>query len=307
MSITRAFTTRRVKQSLDLRDAAEGLVSRSNTTSKSGKTPKPLNSIRNKISAPVELVSTTNMLSYNAPDIYPKATSPSSTTTRSDDDSDSAPSIASTPPTSPDSPHPKKRTGELELEPNHLSCYFTAPGQAIAGPSSSGDAPAIPQRAPSHTKKHSQEVLTRQRSNSRMSEQSSRSLSSKASFSFSRSSSTSTNTSVASHTSTSYAKAPPPVSLANQATPLSTPPMAPVSHRREPSAAAHPFGHELAQVSELAEEYSSRESHLVSQQEEREILRQGYKKLSPQDYLSDVQDLYTAFFGEEKPSRPMWI
>lgn len=301
MSISRAFTTRRVKQSLDLRDSADGIVGRSNTSSmKPSKMSNSFSSIRNKISAPVKLVSTTNMLSYNAPDIYPKAATPSTSTTRSDDDSDSAPSIISTPPTSPDSPHPRKRTPEPEL--NHLSCYFTAPGQTNTVPTP-GDAPVIPQRAPSHTKKHSQDVLSRQRSDSRMSEQSSTaSLSSKASFSFSRSSSASTNTSVASHSSASYSKAPPRVSL-----PSHTTPMVPLSHRRDPSAAAHPFGHELAQVSELAEEFSAKETSFQSQHEEREILSQGFRKFNAQDYLSEVQELYTVFFGEDKSSRQVWI
>lgn len=305
MSITRAFTSRRVKQSLELRDAAEGVISRSNTH----KSSPSLNSIRNKISAPVQLISTTNMLSYNAPDIRPKINSATSTSSsKSDSDSDSAPSLespGSTPPTSPDSPFiVTKRPSSPE--PNHLSCYFTPPGQAANAPAPT-QAPAIPTRAPSHTKKNF-DILTRHKSTSRLSEQSSRTVSTKGSFSFSRSSSTSTNTTTTSRSgSFSNSKAPlPPVTQ----TPLPTPPSPPRTQRKEPSVASpgNPFGNELARVTELAEEFGGKVvSSQVLRQEETELLNKGYKKFNPDSYVNDVQGLYTDFFAEEKVARPLWI
>ena len=158
MSIARAFTTRRVKQSIDLKDSVEGFPQRSNTTKAS------LGNIRAKISAPVELTHTTNMLSYNAPDLFPEKGPKSATSMssfKSDDESDGNLTSASTPPTSPDSPFPQKRSASPE--PNHVSCYFTAPKSAPLA-----EAPVIPQRAPSHTKKP-YEGLMRHRSASRLS------------------------------------------------------------------------------------------------------------------------------------------
>ncbi|KLU87453.1 hypothetical protein MAPG_06453 [Magnaporthiopsis poae ATCC 64411] len=306
MPITRAFTSRRVKQSLELRDAAEGVISKGNAH----KSSQSVSSIRNKISAPVQLISTTNMLSYNAPDIRPKINSATSITpSTSESDSDSARSVGSpgsTPPTSPDSPFTIKRSPSPE--PNHLSCYFTPPGQAANAPTPT-QAPVIPTRAPSHTKK-SHDILTRHRSASRLSEQSSRTVSTKGSFSFSRSSSTSTNTTTtsrsASFSNSSNSKAPLP---AITQTPLPAPPSPPRPQRKEPSAApSNPFGNELARVTELAEEFGGKAvSKQVMRQEEADLLNKGYKKFRPDSYLDEVQGLYADFFAEEKTAKPLWI
>lgn len=99
---------------------------------------------RSAISAPLELLSTTNVLAYEAPNIY-----------GSSDDSDSSlahsgSSRATTPETSSsESPSP--------IEPNHLSSYFQS-ASASRGSKDSIDSnsPSIPQRAPSHTKKSHQ-------------------------------------------------------------------------------------------------------------------------------------------------------
>jgi len=294
-------------------------------------------SIRHKISAPVELIHTTNMLSYNAPDIFPKQTSVGSS--RSDDESDSAPTTASTPPTSPDTPFPENRT--TSPEPNHLSCYFAPPKQAVAGPEPAEiSAPAIPQRAPSHTKKPYDGLgITRHRSASQLSEHSTRSVSTKASFSFSRSSSTSTSTSA--HTSVSLAPTRK-ASVASLSTPAPPPPpisssaLAAALHKKEYSD-THPFGHELAQVSELAEEYAStREdeeedddalpimnpevpvpalpARVPSQQsraldnEERELVKMGLRKFSAEDYLAEICGLASMFLTEaSRPIAAVWI
>jgi hypothetical protein len=295
MSIARAFTTRRAKQGLELRDGSDG-VQRSNTT----KTPL---SIRHKISAPVELIHTTNMLSYNAPDLFPKSAGSSHNSSKSDDESDAALTAASTPPTSPDSPFPEKRS--ISPEPNHLSCYFTAPSQAISN--APVEAPAIPKRAPSHTKK-SYDGLVRHRSTSRMSEQSQRTLSTKASFSFSRSSSTSTSNSSAPATS------PLPPSVAQMpkiSSPIpisSTQSVPPVSHKKDYSE-SHPFGHELAQVSELAEEFSKQPINVMDE-EERQLREKGLNKFTAEDYLGEIQGLLSSIFAdthEDRPVAALWI
>jgi len=305
MSITRAFTTRRVKQSLTLADA-DTAPYRSNTTKSA------VGSIRHKISAPVELIYTTNMLSYNAPDIQPQTASSTGSSHRSDDDlSDSAPTTASTPPTSPDVESPKSR---LSPEPNHLSCYFTVPGQtATLAPKA--EAPVIPQRATSHSKK-SYDSLVRQRSSSRMSEQSQRSVSTKRSFTFSRSSSSSTST-----TATSMSSTPPehkakassvsittPSQSATTSAPTPASSLSQLSHRKDFSQTQHPFGKELAQVSEIAEEYGVKEQLNEFDAEEKELVSKGLHKFSADDYMSEIQGLITNIFGDARPMpASMWI
>ena len=261
-------------------------------------------SIRHKISAPVQLVYTTNMLSYNAPDIHPRTASSTGSSHRSDDDSDGARTAASTPPTSPDT----ESSPSLSPEPNHLSCYFMVPEQTAAtSPAPQSEAPMIPQRAISHNKK-SYDSLVRQRSNSRMSEQSHRSLASKASFSFSRSSSSSTSTSATSVGSTSphhKAKAPGP---STTAPPSASSPLSQLSHRKEFSQAQHPFGPELAQVTEIAEEYGVKEQLNEVSAEEEELAAKGLSKFSADDYLNEIHGLFSSFFGETKPmATAMWI
>ncbi|CAK7198639.1 hypothetical protein SEUCBS139899_001303 [Sporothrix eucalyptigena] len=364
MSLARAFTTRRVRQTLELKDNKDASGNNSSTTisesflsrSKTTKALATHGSIRNKISAPVELTHTTNMLSYSAPDIKQRVntkptvslSSPSSSG-KSDDESDSGYTAASTPPTSPDTPFPDDKRA-MSPEPNHLSCYFTPPRQmtpevsglgiATESPSASpnvnavlsaqantaafpaADAPAIPKRAPSHTKK-SYDGLVRNRSVSRMSEQSVRSLSTKASFSFSRSSSSSTSTSVTStsHTSTvkpstiPTAAAPVVVASTHTHTPsISVSAAPPVSHKKDYSE-THPFGHELAKVSELVEEFGKEteeqqqpslkttavSANPIFAEEERELIRQGLKKYSAESYISDIQSLMSTFFADSRP------
>ncbi|KAK0733393.1 hypothetical protein B0T26DRAFT_745433 [Lasiosphaeria miniovina] len=300
MSIARAFTTRRLKQSLQTGDA-DAAPQRSNSTKGS------IGSIRHKISAPVQLIHTTNMLSYNAPDLFPKTASSTGSSHRSDDElSDGAPTAGSTPPTSPDIESAPKRV--LSPVPNHLSSYFTVPGHSTV-PTTPTEAPRIPQRATSHTKK-SYDNLVRQRSISRMSEQSSHSLSTKASFSFSRSSSGSTGTSVTS------ASSAPPNHKANMSTgtinapslSYMTSPQTQYQHRKDASQAHHPFGQELAQVTEIAEEYGVKEQLNEVDAEEQELLAKGLCKFSPEDYLGEIRGLAVMFFGDSRPVRAaQWI
>lgn len=310
MSLSRAFTTRRVRLSNEL--AAESKMQRS-ATQKGG---SPQN-IRTKISGPVQLVHTTNMLSYNAPDL-PRS-SRSNSTAKSDTESDALSTGESTPPTSPeaslsdDCPSP---------QPNHLSSYFIAPGKPVSRDLQPDSVPAIPKRSPSHTKKNSYDAIARQRSISQMSRDSGRTISSKPSLTFSRSSSTSTRASSASHGSAQQhltKEAPPPVPSVS--TPISSPQM----HQGPPPRSApepHPFGAELAQVTELAEEYSMRGSPAGLDEDDQYIQSHGLVKLSIDDYMNDVQEIFSAFFQQQVPKRaparqfqpqqpapagPMWI
>ncbi len=323
MSISRAFTTRRVKQSIH---AAE-----------QGDAPHRSNSIRHKISSPIELVHTTNMLSYNAPDIHPMSATSTGSSQRSDDDmSDSALTSGTTPPTSPDvESSPGKRA--LSPEPNHLSVFFSTAGQQqTRAPASQSSTPVVPQRAPSQPKKYN--TLVRQRSESGMSQQSHRTVSTKASFSFSRSSSTSTSTSVSTSsaaaptyhksklsTAAAAAAATPPPAPAPYS-PAAAPPPRPQpptqqhqhqhqhsrshqQHRKEYSEAQHPFGLELAQVSEIAEEYGIKE-HLASSidMEEQEMRAKGLFKFSADEYLSEVRGLFAGFIiSAPRPVAAAWI
>lgn len=219
--------------------------------------------IRHKISAPMELISTTNMLSYNAPDIFPKSSPVSSTASRSsnsDDDSDRSVSTASSPTT--DVSSVGSRSPSLgSPEPNHLSCYFGQAPKDFA----LEEAPVIPKRAPSHTKKNS-EILARKRSTSRMS---------------------SPNQSISTRSSINM------FSAASVDAPDS-----------------HPFGNELAKVTELAEDYGiSQQTLAVVDEEEQELVSRGLFKFRAEDYMSEIQGLFTSAFGDVKPamSATMWI
>lgn len=294
MSLSRAFTTRRLKLGGD----GEGgfLPRRSNTTKASN--PE----LRSKISGPVQLLHTTNMLSYNAPDI-PRAYRSNSGSSRSEDDSDMMASGATTPLTSPDVGPGDDCTSP---EPNHLSCYFAAAGQQQSTATRDANVPAIPRRSPSHTKQSSFEALARKRSTSRMSRDSEHSMSSRGGQTFSRTPSVSTRASSASHPST-------PVTPKTEAPPIPSPITSAAPPRpQRVSKEQHPFGQELAQVTELAEEYSA--GHQLNKIDEEDVKlmeTQNLCKFSADDYLSAIQDLTMSFFPERKHTitapAPLWI
>ncbi|KAI1428258.1 hypothetical protein F5Y12DRAFT_48428 [Xylaria sp. FL1777] len=298
MSLARAFTTRRGKQpSTDM-----GILPhRSNTTSK-GRGQS--GSIRDKISSPMALTHTTNMLAYNAPDLYPRKTSSPASSSKSDDESslDSPSTAMSSPPTSPEIPS-GERTSESP-EPNHLSCYFTAPTQKPT--SNIREAPSIPKRAPSHTKKTSFESLANK--HARFSNQSSKTVSTKASFTMSRSSSTST--SITSISSASHAQKPS-VQMPTIST-TSAVPLSPTPRFRRPNdvpESQHPFGQELAKVSELAEELGVKDKLQGIDDEEAQLIAKGLRKFKAEDYLAEIHDLLSSFIiSESTPSQqPVWI
>lgn len=150
MSLARAFTKRNKRPEMP---------GRAGSTRGSG---RPV--LRHQISAPLQLLSTTNMLSFEAPDIHGSSAS----STIISEDSESPRTMRRSPDTTPD-------TSSIESPPtspetNHLSGFFQ-PGQALestAGPhrkssSSTEDSPAVPKRALSHTKA-THKALARHRS-----------------------------------------------------------------------------------------------------------------------------------------------
>ncbi|EGO52923.1 hypothetical protein NEUTE1DRAFT_126343 [Neurospora tetrasperma FGSC 2508] len=300
-SLSRAFTTRRIRQFSQSSEPDHPIQPRSNLQKVS------MTSLRHKISAPVKLVHTTNVLAYNAPDLHPQsATSTKSSFLKSDDDlSDSTHTRTSSPPTSPDIDEAPDRG--LSLEPNHLSCYFTADKLTTSPvtthqPSPLAEAPLVPTRAPSHTKK---------------------SYDSRASFNFSQPRSRSTSVSSVSTppSPSSYQKKRPQVSVppsVSHSIPSATAsPASPSrqrretesparSHRTEFSHSHHPFGQELAQVTEIAEEYGVKEKLNEFAAEEQEMAATGLCKFIAEDYLKEIRGFFVTFYGVEpvEPSTP---
>lgn len=216
---------------------------------------------RSAISAPLELLSTTNVLAYNAPNIYGSSSSSVS------DDSDSSftfgnSSRGTTPDTSSIGSVPSP------VETNHLSTYFQAPGRnsSSAGShrfSTDGEVPTIPTRALSHTKK-SHEAVARQRSLSR--------------------------------------SIPPPTAIHTPTNARDTIDM--FSNKVD---ANHPFGPELEQVNELAEEIGAR-NVMILDEEEQYLASQGLFKFGVEEYMDEIQGLFGGSFGN--PFSPLgagWI
>jgi len=146
----------------------------------------------------------------------------------------------------------------VSVEPNHLSCYFQPPARSnsAAGShrqsnSSTEDAPAIPQRAMSHTKA-THKALARRRSQSKKS---------------------------------------PPNSVHNPQTRSSA---EMVKSEPEP---AHPFGRELEQVNELAEEFGMRDS--VVDEDARVLQQKGLRRFGAQEYRMEIEGLFGGVFEDE--------
>lgn len=126
---------------------------------------------RANISGPVQLLSTTNMLAYDAPDINSAGSSTSSLRSRDDSDAGFSPQSYASPMTSPDiSP-----SESCPIDANPLASYFpkrsgtvTSHPRSSTSSSSTTDAPLVPKRALSHTKRSHQEIAHK-RSISRMS------------------------------------------------------------------------------------------------------------------------------------------
>ncbi|KAL6858375.1 hypothetical protein J3F83DRAFT_355426 [Trichoderma novae-zelandiae] len=307
MSLSRAFTTRKLKLGSDGGDS---------------KNPQRSHTLRHKISGPVQLVHTTNMLSYNAPDL-PRSGSGRATSAKSGksslDDSDSLATIESTPPTSPD-----VAPGEhmLSPRPNHLSGYSKNSARPAPAEPEPAPAPVIPPRSPTHTKKNSIDAVARSRSVSRTSRDTDLSAASRNLQALSRTPSLSARSS-ANSTSSRPLRSPRSPAAPMDPTAFAAPmapklPAAPTPLSVQPSMAPHhtakdsnPFGAELAQVTELAEEYGSA-SQLELVEDTDYIRSKGLVRLRPDDYLSMIQGLSSIFFSEPNhpapaAAAPLWI
>lgn len=270
MALSRAFTTRKGSKSQNTAPVP--------TRSLTAKHSFSAGTIRNKISGPMELLSTTNMLSYNAPDLHPISTSPIS----SGDESD-IPSMSHSTSTTPDSSirgSGSSNTTPISPSPNHLSSYFANADnkQPTSITTATDAAPSIPQRAMSHTKK-SHEILSRQRSIRQSSHTSS-------------------------HSSTSAPRKP---SISHPRTSADFFAPAPAF-----DSTANPFTNELAQVRELAEEYSGGATRRALSEEEQDMYSRGLCKFSAEDYMAEIEDLYCEMVGkpmkvQQPSSSMMWI
>jgi len=229
---------------------------------------RPIN--RAQISLPLELLSTTNVLAFEAPDIPGLKSALSDSSDNSFDDSDSSPGLSSsssisTPDTLSREPSP------VTVEPNHLSTYFEIPGRAKSEiessrqskDSSDSDAPAIPKRALSHTKK-SHQISAVKRSSSKV-------------------------------------RSPP--------SSISQPPTARSSldlFSAKPEA-NHPFGAELAQVNELAEEFGAK-NITIWDEEEQYLMEHGLQKYGAEDYAMEIESLFGGVFDDRPfPLSAGWI
>ncbi|KAL9034445.1 MAG: hypothetical protein Q9180_005404 [Flavoplaca navasiana] len=220
------------------------------------------------ISPPIELLSTTNVLALNAPDLHTSlANTPFSSASSSADDSDvSLTFSASSRSTSPET----ESVGSTPspIEPNHLTSYFQSPGRPFSGASSVACIPAVPSRAKSHTKQTHQASAC-ERSNSRT--------------------------------------AMPPVAIHSPISPI-TPARSSIDIFSNNPEVDHPFGAELAQVNEMAEEIGANESSMADE-EEQYLLENGLCKFSVNDYLDEIQGYFGAgaFGNPYSPFNAAWI
>lgn len=124
------------------------------------------------------------------------------------------------------------------------------------------EAPEVPQRAPSHSKKAHVE-LSRRLSKKRLT--------------------------------------PPPIALDGPAILASS-----TGVFGPPSEADHPFGKELAQVNEVAEEFGITSSLLHD--EEQDLINRGLCKFRVEDYISEIAGLYGGVFEDQLgPLAKPWI
>ncbi|KAK8205531.1 hypothetical protein M8818_004900 [Zalaria obscura] len=262
MSLVRAFTTRRNRPEI-----SAPFMSRAASQRSPG---KPV--VRSQISSPVALISTTNVLSYDAPNILGTAPIPGARNTSS------ASSVSSSHSSADDSDggssNDMRSSGTLtdassvdepitpgSPEPNHLSCYFkpavttSNPASAVSSPRPSFDAPAIPRRAPSHSKKaHVQ--LSRKRSVQRMVNP------------------PSTAQEMARHSTDMFSKE---IDAPN----------------------THPFGRELEQLNEVAEEFGSAVRDAEADADRVFMEAHGLEQYGATDYMTEIQDLLSSILEEE--------
>jgi len=93
---------------------------------------------------------------------------------------------------------------------------------------------------------------------------------------------------------------PPPTSLASPTFARSS---AEAFGAAEPG---HPFGKELAQVNEVAEEFGLVTGNFM--EEEQDLISRGLRKFTVEDYLDEIQGLYGGVFEDKLgPMANPWI
>ncbi|KAI9669338.1 MAG: hypothetical protein M1831_000374 [Alyxoria varia] len=240
-------------------------------SSRSGKQVK-----MGEISLPMNLLSTTNILSYEAPDIaiaQQTRNVPPQYSYHRPSESHSAHSATSTEPALTDG---SSAGSSPAVEHNHLSCYF--PGPTVARTTSARKAvevdenvPAIPQRAPSHSKREHERVARKRSQRSMTHSPNSSTPSSptgdRNSFEI-----------IGNPKSNSQMRSP---SLAQTTRSVFSPP----PHH-------HPFGSELEQLNEVAETFTDVARDMENDEDAMVMRQRGLEKYSVDDYISEIGYLF---------------
>lgn len=248
---------------------------------------------RSKISLPLALVSTTNMLSYNAPDIATMRLVSSSTASSHSSADDSDHSVSGR---SRASSHGSRDTtltdassvdnSPISPAPNHLSGYFPGPGKQLRKSASTTSlqqvkeeivepVPAIPQRALSHSKR-AHERLAHKRSLQNVTVNGRTSMNSRGSMGSQR-------LSREHRTSVDMFKG---------------------SVQEE----AHPFGRELQQLNEIVEEFGGVVRDAETEADLNVMRSMNLAAFCAADYLAEIRPLFSSRFGIPQQAPPMaWI
>lgn len=283
MSLARAVT-RRIKRTEVPKEPTPP------TRSQSVRTPSTQID-RAKISLPVALVSTTNMLSYNAPDIEIMRNVSASTASSHSSADDSDNSVSGRSRASSHSSRDTTLTDASSVEssptspaPNHLSGYFPSAGKQIRKSSSTTSlhqvkeesvvsTPAIPQRALSHSKR-AHERLAAKRSLQNMNTRTS--LNSRGSMGSQRQS-------------------------REQRSSMDM-------FKGTIEEEAHPFGRELEQLNEIVEEFGGVVRDAETEADLTAMRSKNLAAFCAADYLAEIRPLFSNRFGIPHQAAPMaWI
>jgi hypothetical protein len=303
-SIARAFTLRRKRT-----DSGVGESNKNNDDIPSPPPPPRSVSMRfskkpidvKKISSPVQLLSTTNMLSYDAPDVAViqaqrnasmSVSSGSSSRISTDDDASStssrsrdtqltdASSVGSISPVT--SPSTDKKMTFFEFTPafegasplrrsiSTLEIKRRTLVEENASELPRAESPAVPQRHPSHSKKASMD-LARKRSMHTMS----------------------TSSLTRAH---SIASTPPSQKEVNRSSFdfFNSKASDPAS---SPASSLHPFGKELAQLDEVAEEFSGAVSDAERTHDLQVMQQRGLVRFCAAEYMTEIEPLFGSLHG----------
>nr|POF20029.1 hypothetical protein CFP56_52278 [Quercus suber] len=271
MSLVRAFTTRRTKPDISVNTS--GMVGRA----ASQRAGKPLVN-RAQISSPVALVSTSNLLLNNARDIagtrpiQRRNVSGSTVASTIGEESDSSVgSVHSDETAMTDTSSVEASSPITPVEPNHLSCYFKpAVDTETKASSHSRTSSATPSldtpKIPQRVPSHSKRA----------------------------------HESVHRQRSIRRMMSPEPPSceFARTSVEIATQPI--IEEPKE-----NPFGSELSQLEEVAEEFSHVVSDAEADADAKVLLAYGLAVFSATEYMTEIQNLVYQTFTVEEPAA--WI